>query len=246
MRKGAISVATIVGLWLLLLNMAVSQNVANSSEAAATVNGAATVSSEPATAPSDSGFKTHYPRYQLVAGDTLDLQFEYSPEFNQTLTIQPDGFITLRDIGDVHVEGKTVPEVTELLRNAYAKVLSSPSIAVVVKDFEKPYFTASGQVGRPGHYVLHGETTVTEALAMAGGLTEKAKHSQVVLFRRVSSQWTEAKVLNVKKMLNAKDLQEDLFVHPGDMLFVPQNRLSKIARFIPNSGVTAYMNPASF
>lgn len=81
---------------------------------------------------------------------------------------------------------------------------------------------------------------------MAGGLTEKAKHSQVVLFRRVSSQWTEAKVLNVKKMLNAKDLQEDLFVHPGDMLFVPQNRLSKIARFIPNSGVTAYMNPASF
>ncbi len=241
MRKGAIGMASIAGLWLLLLSVAWSQNVNGTPEVAAVAGGEAAAASN-----NDPGFKTHYPRYQLVAGDTLDLQFEYSPEFNQTLTIQPDGYITLRDIGDVHVEGKTVPEVTAMLHDKYAKILSSPSIAVVVKDFEKPYFTASGQVGRPGHYVLHGETTVTEALAMAGGLTDKSKHSQVVLFRRVSSQWTEAKVLNVKKMLNAKDLQEDLFIHPGDMLYVPQNKLSKIARFIPSSGVTAYMNPASF
>lgn len=240
MRKGAIAMAVSVSLWLLMVCVAAAQSVSSSSEVAATP------APSSVAAPDETGFKTHYPRYQLVAGDTLDLQFEYSPEFNQTLTIQPDGFITLRDIGDVHVEGKTVPEATAILRDAYAKILSSPSIAVVVKDFEKPYFTASGQVGRPGHYVLHGETTVTEALAMAGGLTEKAKHSQVVLFRRVSNQWTEAKVLNVKKMLNAKNLQEDLTVHPGDMLFVPQNRLSKISRFIPNSGVTAYMSPASF
>jgi polysaccharide export outer membrane protein len=239
MKKGAILMAMVVSLGLLLLNAA-AQTVSGASEVAAAAGG------DRVAVPGDSGFKTHYPRYQLVAGDTLDLQFEYSPEFNQTLTIQPDGFITLRDIGDVHVEGKTVPEATAILRDAYAKILSSPSIAVVVKDFEKPYFTASGQVGRPGHYVLHGETTVTEALAMAGGLTDKSKHSQVVLFRRVSNQWTETKVLNVKKMLNAKNLQEDLTVHPGDMLYVPQNRLSKIERFIPNSGVTAYMSPASF
>lgn len=241
MRKGAIGITSVAGLWLLSLSVAWSQNANGTPEVAAVAGGEAAAASS-----NDPAFKTHYPRYQLVAGDTLDLQFEYSPEFNQTLTIQPDGYITLRDIGDVHVEGKTAPEVTEMLRDKYANILSSPSIAVVVKDFEKPYFTASGQVGRPGHYVLHGETTVTEALAMAGGLTEKSKHSQVVLFRRVSSQWTEAKVLNVKKMLNAKDLQEDLFIHPGDMLFVPQNKLSKIARFIPSSGVTAYMNPASF
>ncbi|HET7892680.1 MAG TPA: polysaccharide biosynthesis/export family protein [Candidatus Sulfotelmatobacter sp.] len=241
MKKVAMGIASIAGLWLLLLGVASSQNVNGTPEVAAVAAGGSAAASS-----NDPAFKTHYPRYQLVAGDTLDLQFEYSPEFNQTLTIQPDGYITLRDIGDVHVEGKTVPEVTDMLRDKYAKILSSPSIAVVVKDFEKPYFTASGQVGRPGHYVLHGETTVTEALAMAGGLTDKSKHSQVVLFRRVSSQWTEAKVLNVKKMLNAKDLQEDLFIHPGDMLYVPQNKMSKIARFIPSSGVTAYMSPASF
>jgi polysaccharide biosynthesis/export protein len=233
MRISALLAITL-GLWLFVSDVAAAQNPQASSEASAQAANAV------------PGFKEHYPRYQLVAGDTIEVTFEYSPEFNQTLTIQPDGFVTLRDVGDVHVEGKTVPEVTAAMRNAYSKILSDPSIAVVVKDFEKPYFTASGQVGRPGHYNLHGQTTVTEALAMAGGLTEKSKHSQVVLFRRVDSQWTEAKVLDVKKMLSAKNLQEDLIVHPGDMLFVPQNRLSKISRFIPNSGVTAYVNPQTF
>ena len=234
MTKMASWAIAILGGCLLLSTMAMAQNTPVNSEVAA-----ARPSSEPT-------FQTRYPRYQLVPGDTIQLEFEYSPEFNQTLTVQPDGFVTLRDVGDVHVEGETVPEVTAALREAYSKVLSDPSIAVVVKDFEKPYFTASGQIGRPGRYVLHGETTVTEALAMAGGFTDKSKHSQVVLFRRVSNQWTEAKLLNVKKMMNARDLQEDMFVHPGDMLFVPQNKISKIARFLPNSGVTAYMNPQQF
>jgi protein involved in polysaccharide export with SLBB domain len=240
MRKGTILMSSVLVMWLLLLTLAVSQDATSRSETAVAMTG-----DRPAAA-SNIDFQTRYPRYQLVAGDTIEVQFEYSPEFNQILTVQPDGFVTLKDVGDIYVAGKTVPEVTTTLRNAYGKVLSDPSIAVVVKDFEKPYFTASGQVARPGHYTLHGDTTVVEGLAMAGGLTDKAKHSQVVLFRRVSNQWTEAKVLNVKRMLNAKNLQEDLYLHPGDMLFIPQNRISKIERFIPNSGVTAYVNPATY
>jgi polysaccharide export outer membrane protein len=101
-------------------------------------------------------------------------------------------------------------------------------------------------VSRPGKYTLHGETTVTEGLAMAGGLTDKSKHSHVVLFRRVSSEWTEAKVMDVKKMLKAGDLSEDFVLHPGDMIYVPQNTISKIARFIPTSSVNTYVSPQSF
>lgn len=81
---------------------------------------------------------------------------------------------------------------------------------------------------------------------MAGGFTEKSKHSQVVLFRRVSEQWTEAKVLDVKKMLNSRNLSEDFVLHPGDMIYVPQNTMSKIARFIPTSTMSTYISPATF
>ena len=81
---------------------------------------------------------------------------------------------------------------------------------------------------------------------MAGGFTERSKHSQVVLFRRVSDSWTEARVLDVKKMLSEKDLREDPFLRPGDMLFVPQNRISKFAHYIPTSGLSLYTNPSQF
>ena len=37
------------------------------------------------------GFQERYPRYQVLDGDTMDLVFEFSPEFNQTVTVQPDG-----------------------------------------------------------------------------------------------------------------------------------------------------------
>jgi polysaccharide export outer membrane protein len=115
-----------------------------------------------------------------------------------------------------------------------------------MKDFERPYFIANGQVGRPGKYTLHGETTLTEGLAMAGGLTDKSKHSQVVLFRLVSSQWTEAKVLDVKQMLKDRNLSEDYVLRPGDMIYVPQNTISKIARYIPTSSMNAYVAPQTF
>jgi polysaccharide export outer membrane protein len=191
------------------------------------------------------GFNQRNPRYQIESGDTFDINFEFAPEFNQSTTVQPDGFITLKDIGDVHVSGQTVPELTRTLCDAYGKIMVSPSIAVVLKDFEKPYFIAGGQVARPGKYVLRGDTTLTEAVAMAGGFTTSSKHSQVLLFRKVSDQWTEAKVVDVKKMLKAKNLGEDPFLKPGDMFVVPQNRISKIQRFLPNSAVSTYINPAT-
>ncbi len=48
-------------------------------------------------------------RYRINPSDTLDLSFELTPEFNQTVTVQPDGYITLRDAGDLYAEGKTLP-----------------------------------------------------------------------------------------------------------------------------------------
>ncbi|HUA15104.1 MAG TPA: polysaccharide biosynthesis/export family protein [Verrucomicrobiae bacterium] len=192
------------------------------------------------------GFDDRNPRYQIESGDTFDVNFEFAPEFNQTITVQPDGFITLREVGDVHVSGQTVPQLTQTLCDSYSKIMVTPSIAVVLKDFEKPYFVAGGQVLHPGKYTLRGDTTLTEAIAMAGGFTDRSKHSQVLLFRRVSDQWSEAKVIDVKKMMSAKNLHEDPFLKPGDMIVVPQNRISKIARFLPTSGVNTYVNPAQY
>jgi polysaccharide export outer membrane protein len=206
----------------------------------------ATASGQTANGGTPAGFQERYPRYQLLPGDTMDLVFEFSPEFNQTVAVQPDGYINLRGIGDVHVSSETLPQLISTLETSYGRILNKPTISVVLKDFEKPYFIANGQLGHPGKYTLQGETTVAEAVAMAGGFTEKSKHSHVLLFRRISSEWTEAKVVDVKKMMNAGNLNEDLILRPGDMIFVPQNTISKIARYLPTTAVNTYLGPAAF
>ena len=188
----------------------------------------------------EHSFQQRYPRYKLEFGDQFDVSFELSPEFNQAVTVQPDGYITLRGAGDVHVAGQTVPELTETLRRAYGKILNDPLISVVLKDFEKPYFIADGQVGKPGKYELRGDTTLTQAIAIAGGFQESAKHSQVLLFRRVDSEWVSAKIINVKQMEKQGNLHEDPYLHPGDMLFVPKNRFSKIRPFLPTSSMGTF------
>ena len=228
---------------LLALLLALSAPFVRAQNTSPETNASVTSPAKPANG---IGFKDRYPRYQIVAGDTMELVFEFSPEFNQTITVQPDGFVSLRGIGDVHVSSQTVPQVTNTLQTAYTKILNNPAISVVLKDFDKPFFTAMGQLGHPGRFDLHGDTTVTEAVAMAGGFTEKAKHSHVLLFRKVSSQWTEARVLDVKKMMKSGNLSEDFVLQPGDMIFVPQNNISKMSRFIPTSSLSTYIAPQTF
>jgi polysaccharide biosynthesis/export protein len=197
-----------------------------------------------ATQKTASGLLDRNPRYQIRRGDSFVMDFALSPEFNQTVAVQPDGYVTLKGAGSVFVEGQTVPELTDTLKASYAKILHDPILTVSLKDFEKPYFIALGQVGKPGQYDLRSAITVTEAVAIAGGFNEKSKHSQVVLFRPTSNGLFEAKLINVKHLLASRDLSEDIHLKPGDMVYVPQNEFSKIQRFIPTSSLGAYYNPA--
>jgi polysaccharide biosynthesis/export protein len=192
------------------------------------------------TSSQDPSFSQRYQRYKLEPGDAFDVAFELNPEFNQHVTVQPDGYITLRGIGDVHVADQTVPELTATLRTAYIKILSDPLVSVVLTDFQRAYFIANGQVKSPGKYELRGDITLAEGIAMAGGFLDSARHSQVLLFRRVDNEWTHASVINLKKMLGDKDLHEDLYLRPGDMLYVPKNRVSKIMPWLPTRNVSAF------
>ncbi len=191
-------------------------------------------------------FQQRDQRYRLRKSDVIDVKFKFSPEFDQTVTVQPDGFITLDGAGDIKVEDKTIPELKEAIGRAYQGILHEPVITVSMKDFDKPSFIVAGQVGHPGKYELRSDTTLVEALAIAGDITTAAKHSQVVLFRHVSSDMLEARVFNVKQMLGSRNLQEDPHLLPGDMVFVPQNKISKMQRYLPTTSMGAYINPTQF
>lgn len=198
---------------------------------------------EVAAKPAEARFHDRYPRYRIQSGDTLAVSFSLSPEFNQEVAVQPDGYVSLRDAGDLHIAGLTSSEASAAIAKAYAGILREPMVSVVLKDFEKPFFIAGGELKQPGRYDLRGSISVVQAIAMAGGFTEASKHSEVYLFRRITEDKVDVKKLNVKKMISSANLSEDMFLKPGDVLWVPQNLMSKLKGFIIPRGVLGPMNP---
>jgi protein involved in polysaccharide export with SLBB domain len=199
-----------------------------------------------ADGPGNSSLGGRRPLYRLRPSDVVEISFTVAPEFNQTLTVQPDGFVTLKDAGMVNALGLTMMEFGAAVEQAYHGYLHDPQVAVNLKEFEHPSFVIGGEVGRPGKYELRSDTTVSEAVQIAGGLTPQSKHSQVVLFRRVNDDLVETRLLNLKKMLKERDLKEDAHLRPGDLIFVPQNQISKIARYLTKPALSMYVNPTQF
>jgi len=186
------------------------------------------------------------PLYRLNRSDVVALSFTLSPEFDQLLTVQPDGYTFLKDAGPVLAQGRTLEEFRLAVRRAYEGYLNDPQVAVALKEFEHPYFVAGGEVGHPGKYELRADTNIVEAVQIAGGFTHEAKHSQVVLFRHVNNDIVEARLFDLKKMLKEKNLSESCSLQPGDLVFVPQNSISKIEHFLSKPSLSMYVNSTQF
>jgi polysaccharide export outer membrane protein len=168
-------------------------------------------------------------RYRITPGDVLEIAFPFVPELNQTVTVQPDGYVSLKEVSDMRLQGRTVAQVKADLLDAYGEFVRDPVLTVTLKEFQAPYFIAGGDITKPGRYELRGATTLTEALALAGGPIRGANLSNVVIFRQSPNEQLEVKQVNVRSMYGKRDLSEDVLLRPGDMVFVPTGVLGKLA-----------------
>jgi polysaccharide export outer membrane protein len=182
-------------------------------------------------------------RYRLQPGDVFEVQFRYSPEFNQTVTVQPDGFVSLEVGGDLKVAGLTVEQAHAAILKKAATRLQDPVATIVLKEFQKPYFVIAGEVSLPGKIEMRERVTALQGIMLAGGMKETARSSQVVVFRRINTDTAEVKLLNLKSIRSTSDLENDLTLQPGDMVFVPRDKISKIERFMKLASVAAFMAP---
>jgi polysaccharide export outer membrane protein len=187
-------------------------------------------------------FTPREPRYKLGLGDVFEIQFPLVPEFNQVVTIQPDGFVPLKSTADLHVQGLTTPEVVDAIKAAYKGILNEPIVTITLKEFQKPYFTAWGKVNKPGKYDLRGDTRLTEAIALAGGFDDAAKHSQVLLFRKMDDDRIAIRSIDIKKMLSSGKMDEDIYLRSGDMIMVPKSLIAKLKPWIPSSSLGMFMS----
>ncbi len=198
---------------------------------------------QPADAGPPPDHTTAPERYRIEPEDTLIISFALSPELNQTVAVRPDGYVSMWSVGEVFVKDLTVPEVAQAIRKAYSGTLHEPIVDVDLKEFQRPVFYVSGQVGKPGQYELRYRLSVMQAIAIGGGLSQTAK-TQVVLMHRVSNEWAEVKVLNLRKVVHGQALLTDAMVMPGDLIFVPEKIIVGFRKYVPY-GLGLSFSPAN-
>jgi polysaccharide export outer membrane protein len=172
------------------------------------------------------------PRYTLNPGDTVTLALRFTPEYDQTLTVQPDGYIDVNLIGDVKVSGLTLDQAHDELVNKLSARLNKPELNLTLKEFQHPYVVVGGEVQVPGKIELRQNLTAMQAVLLAGGFKGSARDTRIVVFRHIDAQIGEVKVLNLHKMFDTKDLERDMVLQAGDMILVPANRVATFSRYM--------------
>ena len=187
-------------------------------------------------------------RYTLHSGDTLMLDYRLSPELNQTVTIGPDGFVDLNLVGAVKLMGLTMTEAHALILKLDSVRLNSPELNLQLKDFQRQYVVVAGQVINPTRIEMREDLTAIQAVMLAGGFKDSAKESKIVIFRRLNSRtdMAEVRVLNLHNIKKTSQLEHDLSLEPGDIIYVPENittqfgKIMRIPNFSVASGVPLY------
>jgi polysaccharide biosynthesis/export protein len=183
------------------------------------------------------------PVYTLHTGDVMVLNYRYTPEFNQTVTVQPDGSVNLNIVGNVRVAGLSVDQVQQRIVSLASVRLNHPELTITLQQFEQPYFVVAGEVDHPGKFDLRDNLTALQAIMLAGGFKDSARDTQVILFRRINADEAEVHKLDLHNIKKNSDLERDTELEPGDMLLVTRNKMEHLSRFMKASNLGVYFNP---
>jgi len=158
---------------------------------------------------------------QLILGpaDIIRINVWKNIDLTQTVTIGPDGFISLPLLGDVHVAGMTANQLAQELKSKLASYVVSAPVTVSVVDIRSRQVFMTGQVGKPGGYPLIVPITVLQLIAQAGGLTTFANRKDIVVLRNVGGSVQRLK-FNYNNAVHG-DPKQNISLQPGDTVIVP-------------------------
>ncbi len=159
--------------------------------------------------------------YRIGPSDVLAINVWKDTELTRTVTVRPDGKISLPLVGELEVSGLTASSVQRLIGQRLAEYISSPQVTVMVQEVKSQTYVVVGKVTKPGSYELGKPTTVLEAIAIAGGLLDFAKSGKIKIIRRREGGQTETLYFNYNKAVKGKDAEQNVELQSGDTIVVP-------------------------
>jgi polysaccharide export outer membrane protein len=121
--------------------------------------------------------------FHLGPGDVVEVVVWENPGLSRTVPVRPDGAISLPLINEVNAAGLTPLELRDVLGQRFTQYVDHPVVSVIVQQIHSARVLVMGEVSKPGRFEIQGPTTVLDAIALAGGFTEFASKSDVILVR---------------------------------------------------------------
>ncbi|MEB3282046.1 MAG: SLBB domain-containing protein [Lyngbya sp.] len=168
--------------------------------------------------------------YNLGTGDRLRLDVFGVEKYSGEYLVLTDGTVNLPGIGTVEVKGLTLPQAQARISQRYSALLKQPVITLSLIELRPVQIAISGEVNRPGSYRMAGVAgqagggdgqlpRVTQAIQLAGGLTQAADLSRVQL-RRLTPNGSVV-TLNLEQLLQEGNLSQDPILLDGDSIYIP-------------------------
>lgn len=162
------------------------------------------------------------PEERFRIGDITTITVNGFDEFSGIYTVGRDGTIFLGHVGNVHVVGKTIPELQSTLHKKYSECcLVRPNISIEKQDQLFGKIVVDGAVNDAGVFEIDGIIKLSEAIALAGGISEIANPEMTVLSREINGERRISKVNLVEiRQFGANDPS----IYPNDAIFIEDSR----------------------
>lgn len=172
------------------------------------------------------------PPYRIQPGDTLDIKFFYNPELNESVTVRPDGYISLQLIDDVRAVGLQPAELDALLTELYARELKKPVVTVIVKSFAGQRVYVGGEVNQQGLITMAAGMTPLQAVMQSGGFRATAQPSETLVIRKGADRRPVPIRVDLGAQLEGAAGASEFRLQPDDIVFVPKSPIAKVNQFV--------------
>jgi polysaccharide export outer membrane protein len=165
--------------------------------------------------------------YVIGPDDVLRVEFWRDKDLSADVMVRPDGKITLPVLNDVQAAGLTPDQLRDRVVELAKRYIEDPSLTIVVREIRSRKVFITGEVNKPGVYLLNDRITVLQLIAMAGGLTEFARSKNIIIMRPDSGGTIRPAgqpvtfAFNYKEVLARRNLKQNIELKPGDTVIVP-------------------------
>ncbi|MEE0483667.1 MAG: polysaccharide biosynthesis/export family protein [Megasphaera elsdenii] len=183
--------------------------------------------------------------YYMRPGDELNIVVTQQQDLGNSSTnqspfvVRPDGNVSFPLVGEIHAEGMTVSQFTDVLQQGLSRYIVDPDVSVNISKLGRVRVYVFGEVRKPGAVELEKGHTIIDAIGAAQGFTRDTAKKKIFLIHQ--DQPKSLIPINLNNMLKTGDMSQNVTLREGDILYLTKNHRIDFARDIAPIFSSIYM-----